>query len=263
VLSERSASLQDADPRLGAALAAGGASALAHAPLLPVLRLEAGAWQPPSPVALGPQTARLVVLTGWLRRTGGEIFGPGDALEPWDEAGGGWHVCTGARLAVIGAAFAAGLEAARDVAGAGATPRARTLRLAQPCGEGGDERLLALLWSLAARWGRTARDGPALPPELDAVALAGILDVASDQTEATLAALVAHGALRLAADGGWQLCPPPRASGLRGRRDALRARMAVQLALSRAITEDAQALADEARAERSRAASRAARRRSA
>ena len=262
MLRPRSASLRDADPRLAAALVAGGAIALADALLLPVLCLEAGAWEPPEPSTLGPQTARLVVLSGWMWHAGGEIFGPGDALDPWDDGNGSWQACTGARLVVIGAAFAAALEAAQGVEGACATPRGRTLRLAEPHGEAPGERLLGLLWSLAARWGRTAREGPALPPELDAAALAGLLDVTGEQTEAELTELLAHGTLRHADDGGWQL-PPPSTTGPQARRDDLRSRMTEQLALSREITEDARVLADAVRTERSRSAKAAARRRSA
>jgi hypothetical protein len=253
VVSERAASLREADPRLAAALAAGGATALADAPLLPVLTLAAGRWEPPEPGTLGPWTARLIVLAGWLWHAGGDVFGPGDGLDPWDDGAGAWYACTAARLAVIGAAFAAALEAARDVAGAGATPQGHTLRVAESSGEAPQERLLALLWRLAARWGRSGSDGTALPPELDAAALAGLLDVPGEQAELALAALLADGAVHPAGDGGWQLPAPPQGAGLRGRRDELRARLAAQLALARAVTADARALTEELRAERRRA----------
>jgi hypothetical protein len=250
MLSERSASVLDADPHLGAAMIAGGAGALAHASLLPVLRVDTGVWEPPERGALGAQTGSLVVLAGWLSHGGAEVFGPGDMLDPWRDAAA-WRACTPARLAVIGAAWQATLEAAQDAAAGGLTPRKRPLRLERPDGAESGERLLTLLWRLAARWARPGGAGPALPRDLDAAALATLLGVPRAHADAALAALLANGAVHRAHDGGWQLAPPARrADTLRGRRDQLRARMAEQFALARAVTEDARLLRNELNATR-------------
>jgi hypothetical protein len=244
-LTERSASVLQADPRLAAALMAGGASGLAHALLLPVLALEEGDWAPPDAAELGPQTAWLVVLAGWLRHESGDVFGPGDTVDPWD-SGGAWRACSRVRLIVIGAAFAAAMEKVPDVAGAGATPRARAMRVGPSAEEPAEERLLALLWRLAARWGTSAGAGPTLPHELDTQALSGLLDASRTETEAALVALLARAALRRGGDGGWQLSRPAAdVAGPRARHDRLRARTAEQLAHARAIVDNSRVLAAE------------------
>jgi hypothetical protein len=242
VLQERSASVLDADPGLAAALVAGGAGGLAVAPLLPVLTIAAGDWPAPDRGTLGPETTWLVVLAGWLRHDAGEVMGPGDTVDPWSD-GGAWRACTPARLAVIGAAWRAMLADVPEGGEAHVSPRARPLRVGACAGEAPEERLLDLLWQLAARWARPGAGGPALPRELDAAAVAGIAGVPRDQADAWLATLLAGGTLQRGGDGCWQLPPPRReAGGLHARRDALRARMAEQLALARAVTQDARLL---------------------
>lgn len=163
-LSDCAASVLEADPRLSRPLALRGADAVGRAALLPVLAVAAGEWTPPQREALGPGTVGLVVLDGLLS-DGAALLGPGDVLEPW---GARRRVGTPARLAVLGAAFAAALESWPDVAALSALPRRQVLRLPAACGEALQELVLGLLWRIAARWALPAAGGVALPERLDA-----------------------------------------------------------------------------------------------
>jgi hypothetical protein len=234
------ASVLDADPRLARPLAAHGASSTGRAALLPVLAVDAGGWDPPERDALGAGTTGLIVLAGLLRH-GALVLGPGDQVVPW--SGGAWLACTPARLAVVGAAFAAALEPWPDVAELARRPRPRALRLPGPSGEVVEERLLALLWQLAARCGRPVPSGLALPAGLGAGGLARLLGEPEDGTRRALDGLRARRAVTLC-DGAWLLRPAPDGEGPHARRDRLRARVAEQCATARALGEDAQVLAE-------------------
>ena len=79
---------------------------------------------------------------------------------PWD-AGTRWTACTPVRLAVIGAGFVEALRPwparRRPLAGARARSAHRHRRRARR------DRMLALLWRIAGRWGWPDADGVALP----------------------------------------------------------------------------------------------------
>jgi hypothetical protein len=260
-LIDCAASVLDADPRLARPLSAHDAAGVGRAPLLPVLAVEAGPWAPPGPDALGPRTRGLAVLAGLVVRDGSAVAGPGDLIDPWDEHGD-WRACTPVRFAVVGAAFAAAIEAWPDISEQAGRPRARALSLRGLAGEAPEPRLLGLLWRLALRWSGPSRHGLALALPLDVAALARLLDLPEADVRLALDELLARGVLVRREDGGWLLPPPAgRIAGLRGRRDRLRAQLAVQCALSRAACEESQILCEQLdQALQQRAVTRARRR---
>jgi hypothetical protein len=231
-LTDRAASVLDADPRLARALRAHDALAVGRARLLPVLALPAGAWRPPAPEALGERACVLAVLDGLLLHDGTGVRGPGDLVDPWAE-GGEWLACTAARLAVIGAAFAVALEPWPDVARLSRRPREAEVRL-----RAGD-LVLDMLWRIAGRWALPAMGGLALPPVLGVAALACLAGLSEGETRTALAALEDRGAVARGWQRAWVLMPPGPGSPLR---EQLRAKAAEQCAVARVAQADTAAL---------------------
>jgi hypothetical protein len=231
-LTDRGASVLDADPRLAGPLRAHDALAVGRARLLPVLALPPGPWRPPAREALGKRTSVLAVLDGLLLHDGTGVRGPHDLVDPWAE-GGVWLACTPVRLAVVGAAFADALEPWPDVAQLSLRPREREVRLRA------GELVLEVLWRLAGRWARPAMGGLALPPALDVAALAHLADLPEAETRRALAALEERGAVAQRGARTWVLLPP-RAD--RPAREHLRAKVAEQCARARIAQADTAAL---------------------
>jgi hypothetical protein len=245
------ATLFDADPALARSLGPEMAAEVAHDPILPVLTVFPGTWIPPERAALGPGTLALAVLDGLLTsHAGGPVIGPEDVIEPW--GGGDWRVCAPARLAVIGVRF---MEAVRPWPGAAARllARAHARRVSDhpPAGDV-NERVLALLWAIAARWGTLDGAAIALPRALDTAALAALLDLAEPVATAAVGALKAAGAVTTRAGAAWRVVADPGEPGASGhsraRRDDLRARGARQLALARTARADYATIREQAQA---------------
>jgi hypothetical protein len=231
-LTERAASVLDADPRLVAALRAHDALAVGRALLLPVLALRPGPWRPPGREALDERTRVLVVLDGLLLHDGAGVRGPSDLVDPWAE-GGDWLACTPVRLAVVGAAFADALAPWPDVARVAQRPREREVRVRA------GERVLDVLWRLAARWSRPAMGGLALPAVVDAAALARLAGRTEAETRTAMAAIEERGTAARRGEGEWVLLPPRPGSPLR---EHLRAKAAEQCAVARTTQADTVAL---------------------
>ena len=147
----------EVDPALPRVIGWRAAAELGQEPILPVLSVPSGPWLPPDRDALGDETVALVVLDGLLvaDTAPDRVLGPGDVVVPWDPAVR-WTACTPLRLAVLGTRFSVAL---------GAWPAAAARLLARasagsaPAAHGAAaERVLALLWRIAARWGTTHGD---------------------------------------------------------------------------------------------------------
>ena len=243
--SESAASLLEIDPRLGSVLGPLQAAALGHRPVARVVTIAAGPWAPPTRAALGRATIALVVLDGLLLgdTQARVLAGPLDRVEPWDAAVR-WTACTRVRAAVIGEPFVRAVGpwpavVARLLARP-ARPFPRRVSSGPP-----EERLLTLLWHLAARWGHRELGAIAMPLALDAGVLGRLTALADAEVTSALAALRRRSAAVRRDAGGWLLpgadgAAPAGASS--ARRDALRARAAEQLAVARAAQADCNAL---------------------
>jgi CRP/FNR family transcriptional regulator, cyclic AMP receptor protein len=120
-------------------------------------------------------------------RVGAELLGRGDLLQPWMaqppeetvQVTCRWEVLSAARLAVLDARFEAVIARWPALASAlldSATRRTRMLAFQHavchyPALE---DRLLALLWAFAERWGRVTPEGVVLPFRLTHATLAEI-----------------------------------------------------------------------------------------
>jgi hypothetical protein len=72
-----------------------------------------------------------------------------------------------------------------------------------------DQRLLAMFWHLAERWGRVTSDGVVVELRLTHRALAGLVGARRPSVTTALGGLVRDGALARCGDGTWMLLGPP------------------------------------------------------
>ncbi len=151
-VTEGAASLLDVEPLLARALGTRATAEIGHLPILPVLAVPVGPWEPPDPAALGVGIVAVVVLEGLLAAgTPACVIGPLDVLEPWDRSVS-WVACTPVRLALVGTRFMEAVQAWPDVA-AHLLARAPGTASALAGTAAVDERVLDLLWRIAGRWG--------------------------------------------------------------------------------------------------------------
>lgn len=191
---------------------------------VPLLVAEPGPWSPP----VQPGEARghlgLLVLDGLLLhrltigpRSGAELLGGGDLLQPWGwdplcealAAEPGWQVLERARLAVLDGRFAARVAPWPEVA-AGLIERVfertRTLAYQQVASHitGLERRLITLLGALADRWGRVTAAGVLVPLPLTHATLAELVGASRPSVSTAVARLAREGTLERSA-GGWLL----------------------------------------------------------
>jgi hypothetical protein len=250
-VTEAAASLLEADPALAAALGSEATAELGHERILSVLAVPAGPWLPPERDALDGGIVAVVVLDGLLAAgTPSCLIGPGDVLEPWDR-NVVWTACTPARLALLGTRFIDALQAWPG-ASAGVLGRAGggTPEIA---GFGAvDERMLDLLWQVAARWGVSHRNGVGLPRALGMTAMGALLGVSERRADAAFSLLAARGSVSRGDGSGWRMLPAPagpRTGHSRQRRDDLRSRLVHQFAVSREMRSDHAELSAESHAQ--------------
>ncbi len=185
--------------------------------------LPRGPWRPPlvDPAGLGILLARGVVardvtLAG---RSCTELLGPGDLLRPWvwDEepatlvSGITWEVVVPGEIVVLGVPTATRMQA---WPGLQAELLDRTVRRSMSLAvhlaigrlAGIDQRLLALLWHLADRWGSVRADHVLLELPLTHELLGRVAGAGRSSVTAALRRLVSRGELRRAPGRSWMLC---------------------------------------------------------
>jgi CRP/FNR family transcriptional regulator, cyclic AMP receptor protein len=176
--------LLDAEPAFTAGIPAADVELAARVLRLPRLELPPGAWVPPPRDAWPAPTTALLITDGVVARrvalagrVATHLLGPGDVLEPWTRGGTllpsavEWSVHEPATVAVFDGRFATAARRWPDLAAivserlaAGADRLATHLAICQlPRVE---ERVLALLWHLAERFGRVTPHGVAVPLRL-------------------------------------------------------------------------------------------------
>jgi CRP/FNR family transcriptional regulator, cyclic AMP receptor protein len=190
----------------------------------PLVTVEPGPWLPPVPRGGAGRHFGLLLLDGLAMRrlsvngrTGAELLGSGDLLQPWLlqppydtlRAESDWDVLERARLAVLDADFARQVAPWPEVGAAlvaRALERARRLSFHHVVSHfpGLSGRLLALFWSLADRWGRVTSDGVVVPVELTHAAVAELVGASRPSVSTALAHLAREGTVRRIA-GGWLL----------------------------------------------------------
>jgi CRP/FNR family transcriptional regulator, cyclic AMP receptor protein len=166
-----------------------------------------------------------------------ELVGPGDVLRPWAEvdrelaqqARESWIVTRRVRLALLDRTFAMSVSAWPEIA-ANLSDRVAmrvgwmALFSAIQSVRRVDDRLLAILWSYADRWGRVTPGGVLLELALTHRLLAGVIGARRPSVTTALKSLEEGGALTRRRDRSWllhgqrpailaALAEPPRQSG--------------------------------------------------
>jgi CRP-like cAMP-binding protein len=195
--------------------------------------IQRGHWVPDSGVFEGVRPIGLLLLRGLLvretivdDRPAAELLGPGDMLRTWDDSEHeellprtvAWTALLATRVAIVDAAFL--VRAARwpEVVAAlldRAAQRAERLVVLQAIAHLTriEDRLLALLWCLAERWGRVLPDGVLVALPLSHRTLASMVGARRPSVTTALGRLIARGALERRAAGEWLLrgdVPGPR-----------------------------------------------------
>lgn len=187
--------------------------------------LSRGRWQSEPWMFESRGSLGLIVLDGLIARQvligdmeAVELVGPGDVLRPWAEVDRemanqiteSWIVTRRARLALLDRSFAVSVSAWPEiVANISDRIAMRVGWMALFSAIQGvrrvDERLLAILWSYADRWGRVTRDGVLLELELTHRLLAGVIGARRPSVTTALKALEDGGELTRRMDRSWLL----------------------------------------------------------
>jgi len=161
-----------------------------------------------------------------------ELIGPGDYLRHHDAVDDEellprtieWTVLAPTRVAQLGPGFAAAAGPWPEVLMTlidRAARRADRLAVLQAITHltRVDDRLLALFWYLAERWGRVGPDGVALALRLPHRTLAGMVGARRPSVTTALGHLMARGEIERRPDGAWILrgSPPDRSAVADGR----------------------------------------------
>lgn len=217
-------SIVDVDRDFLDALPAGDADAARALTRVPVLRAEAGAWDPP-PRSSSRNYFGLLVLEGLISRDvtlAGmgctELIGPGDILRPADQDGAfpsvpfhvSFHVQHALRLAVLEDHFAAAVArwpalSAQLVGRTVRRSQSLAMHLAITCITGTDVRLHVLFWHLADRWGNVTSDGTVVPLQLTHETLGRLARGGRPSISAALKRLGERDLVERRRDGSWLL----------------------------------------------------------
>jgi CRP-like cAMP-binding protein len=213
------------DPELARGLDARRTREAAHRLYARSIDMPRGRWVPSPGLLDGTRPIGLLLLDGLLLREAtvgdhpsAELLGPGDLLRAWDDGEHEellprtieWQALVATRVAVIDHAFA--LRAAQwPEVFAGlldrAARRAERLVVMQAIAHltRVDDRLLALLWCLAERWGRVVPGGVLVSLRLSHRTLAAMVGARRPSVTTALGQLMARGELERRADGEWIL----------------------------------------------------------
>jgi CRP-like cAMP-binding protein len=195
------------------------------------IELPRGRWTDATTVNGGSRPIGLLVLGGLLVREASvgdhpsaELLGPGDLLRSWDDAENEvllprsveWTALTATRLAIIDQAFTVRAAQWPEVFASlieRASRRAERLVVMQAIAHltRVDDRLLALMWCLAERWGRVAPGGVLVSLRLSHRTLAAMVGARRPSVTTALGQLMARGEVERRPDGDWILRgDPPR-----------------------------------------------------
>jgi CRP/FNR family transcriptional regulator, cyclic AMP receptor protein len=220
-----SVQLLDVDPELARGLDPRRAREAGQRLYARVIDIPRGRWSPSAGLLDGSRPIGLLILEGVLVREAtvgdhpsAELLGPGDLLRAWNDADSeellprtiDWSALTATRVAVVDQAFAVRAAQWPEVFAAliaRAARRAERLVVLQAIAHltRVDDRLLALLWCLAERWGRVVPGGVLVSLRLSHRTLAGMIGARRPSVTTALGQLMARGELERRPDGEWLL----------------------------------------------------------
>jgi CRP-like cAMP-binding protein len=203
--------------------------------LVRAIELPRGRWEPADLTRSGSRPVGLLVLDGLVVREANvgdhpsaELLGPGDLLRTWEDADTEillprvveWTALSPTRVAIIDQAFTVRAAQWPEIFSSlieRASRRAERLVVMQAIAHltRVDDRLMALMWCLAERWGRVVPGGVLVGLRLPHRTLAGMIGARRPSVTTALGQLMARGDLERRADGGWILrgAPPEERPG--------------------------------------------------
>ena len=188
-----------------------------------ILALDKGRWDVAPLRGTTSLSPGLLVVAGFVARellmddrASVELLGPGDLLRPWDELQSllpfevTWSVLAPTRAIVLGPAFATQVRPFPEVSAALLSRvHGRAQRLAESQAIAHTtairDRLHAMLWHLADRWGRVTVDGVVVPLALSHRMLAELVGARRPSVSTALAELARESVVVRYADGTWLL----------------------------------------------------------
>jgi CRP/FNR family cyclic AMP-dependent transcriptional regulator len=224
-----SVQLLEADPELARGLDPRRVREVSQRLFARTIDVPRGAWSPARALSGGTNPIGLLVLDGLLVREAivgdhpcAELLGPGDLLRAGDDNEGEvllprtieWAAATSARVAIVDQALAVRMAQWPEIFAAlmdRAARRAERLVVTQAIAHltRVDDRLLALLWLLAERWGRVVPGGVLVSLRLPHRTLAGMVGARRPSVTTALGQLMARGAIERRSDGAWILRGTP------------------------------------------------------
>jgi hypothetical protein len=223
------ARLLELDPELGHLLGPERLAGATQELLVRLTNLDVGQWDGDRLAGVDPANVGLLLLAGVMARevvlgdtVSTELVGPGDVIRPWQMYGTPelltvelrWNVLAPIRAAVLDKRFAAQLGAYPEINAVivdRLSERALRLSITQAISQLNrvDQRLLALFWHLAERWGRVARDGIAIPLVLSHRLIGELIGARRPTVSTAMGKLGREGQLVRRADGTWLLTGEP------------------------------------------------------
>ena len=227
--AHRVAPLLDLDPDLGQFLAGEAREAARRQLLVSVRRLAPGAWDTATLTVVDPGHVGLLVLDGVIARevlagdiVSTELLGPGEVLRPWEispdpallRADVRWNILAETRLAVLDRRLAAHLSDFPEITSQlveRLSKRSQRLAVTQAISQLNrvDQRLLALFWHLAERWGRMTGEGVLIPLTLSHRMLSQLIGARRPTVSTALGELTRSGELERLGNGTWLLTGEP------------------------------------------------------
>ena len=218
-------SLLELDPELGCLLTPERRAAAARDLRVRVSALATGEWDAGRLEQADPAHFGLLVVEGVLAREvvlGGtvstELLGPGDIIRPWRVDGEPlllalsvrWNALAPVRVALLDRRVGAQLGAYPEIGAVivdRLSGRAQRLAVTQAISQLNrvEDRLVALFWHLAERWGRVAADGVALPLALSHRLLGELVGARRPTVSTALSELARSGTIVRRDDGTWLL----------------------------------------------------------
>lgn len=225
--------LLQVDPELARGLDPSRAKDAAQRLVARAIEIPRGSWTPAKSLGNGSRPIGLLVIDGVLLREASvgehpsaELLGPGDLIQAADDLESDvllprivtWSALSASRVAVVDHALTLRAAPWPEIFTAlidRATRRAERLVVMQAIAHltRVDERLLALLWCLAERWGRVIPGGVLLSLRLPHRMLAGMVGARRPSVTTALGQLMARGDVERRADGAWILPGHPPDTG--------------------------------------------------
>jgi len=232
---ESAGSLLELDPELGCLLTPERRRAAARELHVRVSAIETGEWDATRLADADPAHLGLLVIEGVLAHEvvlcstiSTELMGPGDIVRPWLIEGAPlllpvqvrWNVLSRVRVALLDRRVAAQLGGFPEIGAVivdRLSERAQRLTVTQAISQLNrvDDRLLALFWHLAERWGHVATDGMTLPLVLSHRLIGELVGARRPTVSTALAELARRDEIVRREDGTWLLRgePPGPAAG--------------------------------------------------